>query len=306
MKKCCKCNRELPASDFGKLRSSKDGLRYDCNHCRRAYRIKSKEQIADKNHKYYTANKEKVLHANRLYRESHVESIRIQRQSYRNRVDVKEHIKQKNKEHLPKRKEAIKRRRRQDSNFQLAEILRSKIHKMLKNQPTSYIQIVGCGVDWLRSWIEYQFEDGMTWDNLGTYWQIDHILPINGFEMQNPRDRQVCFRWTNLQPLTARANRSKSDKLQLYHYFNSIISIHRFIQYNGMTHQGYQAINESLSWLREKLRDGNKPLDCENGNPQPSLENPKIEEGSTTERPRVLTKESKIQSPLYRKGIAAP
>ena len=55
-----------------------------------------------------------------------------------------------------------------------------------------------------------------------------------------------------------------------YYYFNNIISIHRFnSKYKNF--MGYQMINESLSWLRSKLRYGKNPPDNTMDNPQPSL-----------------------------------
>lgn len=42
------------------------------------------------------------------------------------------------------------------------------------------------------------------------------------------------------------------------------ISVHRFIQFNKLDSSEYQDLNESLNWLREKLRYG-KNLTDNNG-----------------------------------------
>jgi hypothetical protein len=251
MKVCCKCKNTKELSDFGKLKSSKDGLRYDCNTCRKEYRVANKKHIDEKNKAYFEKNKETVLMKNKEYRESNKSEISIQRQQYRELN--KEHIKQKQKEYLPVRKEAIKERRRKDDNFRLSEIVRSKIHRMIKGQSTSYTELMGCDIQWLRKWLEFQFDENMNWSNIGTYWHIDHILAINLFDFSKDSNKRVCFNWTNLQPLKKKENQSKSDKLVLHYYFNSIVTIHRFCQINN-TNLGYQRINESRCWLREKLR----------------------------------------------------
>jgi hypothetical protein len=111
----------------------------------------------------------------------------------------------------------------------------------------------------------------MNWENLGSYWQIDHIIPINAFNFKNTNEKYICFHWTNLQPLTCYENRFKSNKIYLHYYFNNIISINRF---NSKYRQflGYQMINESLSWLRDnELRYGKNPTDITMDNQQPSL-----------------------------------
>jgi hypothetical protein len=120
---------------------------------------------------------------------------------------------------------------------------------MIKGYNSTYKNILGCDMDFFKKWIEYRFDKNMNWENLGKYWQIDHILPINAFDFKNEKHILICFHWTNLQPLTCFENKSKSDKLQLHYYFNNLVSINRFnIKYKQF--MGYQMINESLSWLR--------------------------------------------------------
>ena len=90
-------------------------------------------------------------------------------------------------------------------------------------------------------------------------------------------EQQICFHWTNLQPLKASENIKKSDKILLHHYFNNIVNVNRFnSKYNNFL--VYQTVNESLQWLRCELRYGkNSPYDKETlvvpleiDNPQPS------------------------------------
>ena len=269
-KKCCKCKIELSVDNFGLLKTSKDGYRYDCKLCRMQYRNENKELIQEKQQKYYENNKVQLLLQNKQYRENNITKINTQRKEYRNRPEVKEHIKEQNKANLPKRKELIKEKRRTDINFQISEILRSKIHKMIRNHKTSYQDIIGCDVTFLKRWIEYRFDANMNWSNLGDYWQIDHIMPINAFNFVNTNEINICFHWTNLQPLTCYENKSKSDKLVLYYYFNNIVSVNRF---NSKYKQflGYEVLNESLRWLRIKLRDRENATDNTMDNQQPSL-----------------------------------
>lgn len=268
---CSKCKLEKSILNFGKLKTTLDGHRYDCKQCRKDYRDNNKEIIKEKQQEYYANNKTILQEKNQKYRAENIEKINIQRKEYRNREEIKMHIKEKNKEHLPKRKEKIKYKRKTDINFKISEILRSKIHKMIKGHKTTYQDIIGCEVGFLKKWIEYRFDKNMNWDNLGIYWEIDHIIPINAFDFKNENDIKICFHWTNLQPLTCFENKSKSDKLLLHYYFNNIVSINRFhSKYKQF--MGYQMINESLSWLRyNELRYGKNPTDITIDNPQPSL-----------------------------------
>lgn len=254
MKTCYKCKIEQPETSFGKLKSSKDGLRYDCSDCRKKYRAENAELIKIKQKQYYDENRDELLEKNKLYRDNNIDKINLQRQQYRSQEHIKAHVKQKNAEYLPIKKEKIKQRRKTDLNFRLSEILRSKIHKMIKGRETTYKNLIGCDSEWFKKWIEYQFDENMSWSNLGTYWEIDHILPITQFNFENKEDEKICFNWTNYQPLEKKTNKKKSNKFELHYYFNSIVSVFRFDKNNN--NMGYQAVNESLLWLRSKLRYG--------------------------------------------------
>jgi len=275
-KQCCKCKEIKNVNEFGKLKSSKNGFRYDCKSCRKKYREDAKDIIKNKQKEYYVNNKQKLLESSKQYQIENIDRINNHRKEYRNRPEVKDHIKKKNKEYLPIKKEKIKLKRKTNTNFQLSEILRSKIHKMLKNQPTSYTNIIGCDIEFLKKWIEFRFDSNMNWNNLGSYWHIDHILPINKFDLNNSDNIKICFHWTNLQPLQSFENISKSDKIIPYYYFNNIVNIHRFNQ-KYTKFMGYQTVNESLQWLRIELRYGKNATHrdaakvvSKTDNPQPS------------------------------------
>lgn len=71
-------------------------------------------------------------------------------------------------------------------------------------------EILGCTILELKDYISSKFKNGMTWDNYGE-WQIDHIIPLATANTTEEVAR-LCH-YTNLQPLWADENRSKSDKI---------------------------------------------------------------------------------------------
>lgn len=73
------------------------------------------------------------------------------------------------------------------------------------------MELLGCPLDVAKNHIEKQFKDGMTWDNHGE-WHIDHIKPCASYDLNIPEEQKKCFHYTNLQPLWANENLSKSDK----------------------------------------------------------------------------------------------
>ena len=57
--------------------------------------------------------------------------------------------------------------------------------------------------------MEYQFTSDMSWDNYGTYWEIDHVRPCSSFDFLNHDECYKCFNWKNTQPLYKKMNNSK-------------------------------------------------------------------------------------------------
>lgn len=79
---------------------------------------------------------------------------------------------------------------------------------------------IGCTVKFLRKWLEYQFKDGMSWDNMSE-WHIDHVKPCASFDLTDKSQLALCFSWKNLQPLWKQHNMSKSAKID-----NTLIANH--------------------------------------------------------------------------------
>ena len=175
--------------------------------------------------------------------------------------------------------EKRRNRKQEDVKYKLLNNHRNYIYKMLtrfKNKRGSSMSYVGCTLEQLKQWLEFQFDSQMNWNNYGTLWTIDHVLPLSIFDLTEKSAQSIAFNWKNMRPCTD--NFSKGNKLRPYEYFNTMISAHRFIQNNKLNQIEYQGIRESLCWLREKLRYGNKLIDdvivnkiiTEMGNPQPS------------------------------------
>ena len=97
-------------------------------------------------------------------------------------------------------------------NTAIAHILRSRVMRALKGgwKSASITELIGCTIEECRQHLENQFEDGMTWDNHGE-WHIDHRRPCSSFDLVNEEEQRMCFHYTNLQPLWATDNLSKSD-----------------------------------------------------------------------------------------------
>ena len=101
-------------------------------------------------------------------------------------------------------------RKQNDIHFRLSCNLRTRLWQALKNnQKTgSAVRDLGCSLEELKSHLEYQFQEGMSWDNQGE-WHVDHKRPLVSFDLTDRRQLLEACHYTNLQPLWAEENLSK-------------------------------------------------------------------------------------------------
>jgi hypothetical protein len=96
-------------------------------------------------------------------------------------------------------------------NYRLKKSLAARLRTVLVKENTT-MNYIGCNIQYLREWFEYNFTKEMNWDNYGTYWSIDHIIPVNKFDLMIEQEKLECWNWTNLMPVTITFNCSKFEK----------------------------------------------------------------------------------------------
>jgi hypothetical protein len=192
MKLCKKCNIEKPLDNFYNRKGEIDGKHRYCKICLnvdfktyyhtsgrkdsdyyKQYRIENKEYFNKYCYTHYHTNKD-------LYREWN-------RNQYDNNIEYK-----------------------------IKHIVSSRIHESLKTynelKKNRTIEYLGCSIGEYARYLESKFTPEMTWENQGTYWEIDHIKPIDKFNLTNPDELNECFHYSNTQPLYWKDNREKSNK----------------------------------------------------------------------------------------------
>lgn len=116
------------------------------------------------------------------------------------------------------RRERKKQRYHSEPCFRLANNIRSRVanavrdRRYTKPKAGSSTALLGCTYEELRVYLEKLFLPGMTWDNQGE-WHIDHKVPLSCLDLTDPEQFSKAVHYTNLQPLWARDNYAKSNKL---------------------------------------------------------------------------------------------
>jgi hypothetical protein len=101
-----------------------------------------------------------------------------------------------------------------DPIFKLKFYLRTRIRSAIKNNQKagSAIRDLGCTIASLKQYIENKFYSGMTWDNWGEIWELDHVKALWKFDLTDKEQFLKACHYTNLQPLTISDHVAKTSK----------------------------------------------------------------------------------------------
>lgn len=200
---------------------------------RKDYYESNKDKFKEQNKSYYEDNKEEIKNQVKSYRESNPDKIKERKKNYYNKNKVKvikkskdyysinkekkkEYDKIYNKVNKKKRNKYKKFRRENDIQYKLTTSLRSRLNNALKrNQKSgSAVKDLGCTIEEFKVYLESKFQLGMNWDNWSfDGWHIDHIKPLASFDLTDRKQLLDACHYTNLQPLWAKDNLAKSDKI---------------------------------------------------------------------------------------------
>jgi len=136
---------------------------------------------------------------------------------YKNRSQrLKDRYKQWKRDNYDSQKEKERHAKRMlNPTYKVSKYMSNRINQLIRDKDfTSVIDLLDYSIKELISHLESQFRDGMTWENYGNYWHIDHIKPVSHFKFQSKNDPQFkeCWALSNLQPLLKIENLSKGNR----------------------------------------------------------------------------------------------
>ena len=84
-----------------------------------------------------------------------------------------------------------------------------------KNKIKHTIEYLGTSIEEYKNYLEKQFKEDMNWENIGSLWHIDHIIPLkykeNGI-VPSLEEQIKRLHYTNTQPLYATENLKKGNR----------------------------------------------------------------------------------------------
>lgn len=218
--------------------------REERNKYARKYYVNNSDKIITDAKKYYIKNKEHVLKNIRKKRKENSKIIKkndheryIKERGkrleygkvyYKNNKEVriaqrKKYYNENKKIIIKKSIEYEKNRIKKDPVYKIIRTIRSRTRLFIKSaniqKIDSITKAIGCSKQEFIAHIESKFYNRksgeiMTWENYGYYgWHIDHIKPLSSFDLTNEEQFKKACHYTNLQPLWAEDNLTKSNSI---------------------------------------------------------------------------------------------
>jgi len=223
-KLCTSCQTDKLLEKFSKDKQKKDGLRSECKTCKskrdEVYRNKNKKKINEIQKKYYTKNSDKLKNKSKKWYHDNPEKAKKSRKEWHNnnkpRVDYlrAKHIADNKEFYKQYQREYQKERYRTNLNCRIKTCLNKRLRDYIKNKTLPTLEYIGIPMEELKFWIEYQFEEGMSWHNMGKIgWSFDHVIPCDSFDFSKTSDIFKCYNWTNLRPCWCSENSSKGNNI---------------------------------------------------------------------------------------------
>lgn len=223
MELCCtNCNETKSLDEFYVKKTAKNGRHSFCKKCM----ISKYSEQRKAYYKTYTRN-DKAYIDTRVYpdgirncptckKDKSVEDYYYDSMIKNIKGSCKECTKEVRKRYYPTQNK--KRRERLDSHpeLKIQRAFQTRFYRIIKgtakrsNLLSNYI---GCSLEDFINWITYQFVDGMSLENYGKEWHLDHVRPCASFDLSKDEDILECMCWKNIRPCWKKENLTKSSKI---------------------------------------------------------------------------------------------
>lgn len=141
---------------------------------------------------YYQKNKAKMLAEKKLYYEN-------------NRAEI-----------ISKQVARDSGKYQSDFTYKMKNIIRNRLRIALKSntKKSKTMDLLGCSLPEFKLYIESKFQAGMSWDNWSINgWHIDHIVPLDSFDLTDEKQLAAACHYSNAQPMWADDNRKKYNHI---------------------------------------------------------------------------------------------
>lgn len=162
-----------------------------CKDCIRDYTLDQKMIRHKLTYKeYYENNRDKMTHKSREWNKNNKDKRAVAKKNYREK-------------------------HKNEINFRIKENLSTRLRNLIRKDGHCVIDFLDCSIEFFKEWLRYNFKEGMSFENYGSFWHIDHAKACALYDFSKQDDVKECWNWSNLVPLEKTQNEKKGSKLDM-------------------------------------------------------------------------------------------
>lgn len=221
-KTCRICNTSKPLTEY-QFRNDSQKYRTECSECRKQFN-KEYQKTYVKGGKPKSNDSDPTRECNMCHKVKPIEAFELRVDTGKRRGACIECKKAYHHDYITSEeyKAKVRTRTKEDSAYMIERRYRSRVQQVLSYAASDYkptklrksMDFLGCSLQDFKKHIEGKFQSGMSWEDNSSF-VLDHIIPCAWFDFNIPEHQDICFHYTNLQPLTSKQNVRKSDKIML-------------------------------------------------------------------------------------------
>lgn len=224
-KSCKRCGVYKPLEDFYDDKQNKDRRGSKCKPCMNEY--VRERYLLTKEHRDAYRKRWKELNPGKDYQYQKICKLRKPEQykaaMVQYNLKTRDKKKQYGKEYRMANADKIRARRKEmyktNLSYRIANALRSRfriaLYAFRQQKRVSPVKYLGCSLDYFISYISNMFQHGMSWENYGCVWHLDHIRPLSSFNLEDQSQQEMAVHYKNIQPMFAIDNLRKGAKYEL-------------------------------------------------------------------------------------------
>lgn len=261
---CCK-QTKLKYVDFAmvnKKNRPNPQVRPQCRQCRSKVemerRYKNREAWLAKQAQWRNDNKDKIKQYHLEKKDENLLRFKEYRENNKQKMKDYKVAYNSKPENKSKRNQREKDRKKVDHAYRIMCNVRTRIHNVLKKNKNNHTDVLlGCNKQQLVQWLTYQLQGELSWDNYGTHWHVDHVIPLGFVDLLDNKQQKIAFCWSNLRPCLVEENLDKKDKIIKSCILEHIHTYDTFIKNNS----GYPSDISNCWCMRISSYKGDKSQD---------------------------------------------
>jgi hypothetical protein len=121
-----------------------------------------------------------------------------------------------------------------DPHYKMTMSYRSALSAFVSGKRRKTVAELGCDREQLTDWFSFLFQEGMSMDNYGSEWVVDHVISVSYGLNDNHELFDIISKWYNVVPTTRSYNLKKNKHSDIKQIGQHIANLGEYFELRGL------------------------------------------------------------------------